>query len=372
MSADVGYIIGLMEKLAPEPMAEKWDNPGLHVGSPGAKVERILVAVDPVEEVAREAVDRKADMLITHHPFFFDAVRSLREDQPTGRIAALLIRNGVSLYCAHTNLDNARGGINDYLAKLLGIVEVKTLEPLEGLGYEKVMVFVPTGHEDEVASAMADAGAGWIGNYSHCTFRAKGTGTFMPRENTNPFLGERGKLERAEEYRLETIVRAEDTGRVVKAMLAAHPYEEAAYDVYALKNVRWDIGPGRVGTLPEAVTFGEFVKTVKERLALEQVRCSGDPSRIVKRVVLCGGSGGSLIDAAAVASADVFLTGDVKHHDAHRAKELGMALIDAGHYGTERCATDIIKEHIERHIKGTDLGIEVIKSDIDTNPLIVL
>ncbi len=372
MSTDVGYIIGLMKRLAPESIAEGWDNPGLQLGAPSAKVKRILVAVDPVEEVAREAVDRKVDMLITHHPFFFDAVKTLREDRPAGRIAALLIRNGIALYCAHTNLDNARGGINDYLAEFLGIEGIKTLEPLKGLGYEKIVVFVPAGYEDRVASSMAEAGAGWIGNYSHCTFRSRGTGTFMPRENTDPFIGEKGKLEQVDEYRLETIVPAEDTGQVIEAMLDAHPYEEVAYDVYPLKNGRWDMGPGRTGTLTEAVPFGEFVKTVKDALDLEQVRCTGSPDRRVERVALCGGSGGSLIDAAAAAGADVFITGDVKHHDAHRARELGMALIDAGHYGTEKCAPDIIKEYIERQTKGTDMGIEVIKSDIDTNPLIVL
>lgn len=372
MSADVGYIIGIMERLAPERMAEGWDNPGLHLGTPSAKVKRILVALDPVEEVAREAVDRKADLLITHHPFFFEPIKTLREDHPAGRTAAILIRNGISLYCAHTNLDNARGGINDYLASLLGIGDLRALEQPERLRYEKIVVFVPVGYEDKVAMAMADAGAGWIGNYSHCTFRAKGTGTFMPREGTNPFIGERGSLERVEEYRLETIVPAELTRQVVKAMLDAHPYEEAAYDVYALNNGRSDIGPGRIGVLPEPVPLGEFVKRVKDSLDLEWVKCTGDLDRLVKTVALCGGSGGSLIDKAAAKGADVFVSGDIKHHDGLKCRQLGMALVDAGHHGTEKIATDIIKRHIEGHIKGTDMEVEIMKSETNTNPFILL
>ena len=242
------------------------------------------------------------------------------------------------------------------------------MEPMEGLGYNKITVFVPAGYEDKVALAMAEAGAGHIGKYSHCTFRAKGTGTFMAGEGTNPFMGERGKLERAEEFRVETIVPSELTGSVVKAVLDAHPYEEVAYDVYALENGRGDIGPGRIGVLPEPVLLGELVKRVKSVLGLSQVKCEGNPERLVKTVALCGGSGGSLADTAAARRADVYITGDVKHHDALKCRGLGMAIIDAGHHGTEKVAPDIIKDHIERHVKGTDLGIEVINLKLTPIP----
>lgn len=369
MTVKVEQIIRHMEGLAPKAIAENWDNPGLHIGDPKKEVKKILVALDPVEEVAEEAVKEKADMLITHHPFFFDTVRTLREDRAPGRITALLIRNDVALYCAHTNLDNARGGINDYLAKLLGVEGVKALEPLEAGRYEKIVVFVPEGYEKKVFSVMSEAGAGWIGNYSHCTFRTKGIGTFKPGENTAPFIGEEGKLEQVKEYRVETIVPVERIDAVIKAMLAVHPYEEVAYDLYTLENKRWDIGPGRIGTLAEATPLVEFIGKVKHRLDLKQIRYSGRPHRVIKRVALCGGSGGSLINIAAKMGADVFLTGDVKHHDAHRAAELGMAVVDAGHYGTEKVAPEIIKEHVERYVKGLGSVIEVVKSNINTDPL---
>lgn len=371
MGVRVRDIVGIMEELAPEAIAEAWDNSGLHIGDPGQRVRRILVAVDPVEAIVREAINKKADMLITHHPLFFDKITTLREDWPIGRLTALFIRHGIALYCAHTNLDNARGGINDYLAKLLEIEDVKVLEPLEGQGYKKITVFVPEGYEDATLSAMAKAGAGHIGNYSHCTFRARGVGTFMPGENTAPFLGEKGRLEQAKEYRLETIVPAELIKPVVEAMLEAHPYEEVAYDVYDLRNPRQDIGPGRIGVLPKEMPLGEFAERVKKRLNLQWIRCIGGMNRIVKKVALCGGSGGSLIDKAKAAGADVFLTGDIKHHDAHRAMGLDMALIDAGHFGTEKIAPDIIEGHIKGCIAEKGLAIEVIKSDIDTDPFVV-
>lgn len=372
MAVECKAIVEFMERLAPIHMAEKWDNVGLQLGDPLAKVSRILVAVDPVEEVVREAVEKRADMIITHHPFFFDTVKTLRQDTATGRIAALLIKNGISLYCAHTNLDNAPEGINQHLAELLDLRELMTLEPLDGCGYHKIVVFVPAGHEDRVAQAMSEAGTGRIGNYSHCSFRAKGVGTFMPGDNTDPFIGQRGELERVEEYRVETIVPSELTGRVVREMLAAHPYEEAAYDIYSLQNGRSDIGAGRVGLLPQAVSLGTFVQRVKKVLDLTQVRCLGSNDMMVRRIAVCGGSGASLIDMAAAMGADVFLTGDIKHHDALKSRGLGLALIDAGHYGTEKIAADIIKAHIDNQIKGTDMEIEVIKSQISTHPFIIV
>jgi len=366
------HIVSIMEKLAPEFMAEKWDNVGLQIGFTEKKVSRILVAVDLVEEVAREAVESRVDMIITHHPFFFDTVKTLREDRSTGRIAALLIKNGIALYCAHTNLDNAPGGINDYLVQLLGLREAKVLEPSAECGYDKIAVFVPAGHEDRVAMAMAKAGAGRIGSYSHCTFRAKGVGTFKPGDNTNPFIGETGRLEHVDEYRVETIVPSELTSHVVQAMLDAHPYEEAAYDIYGLKNKRRDFGPGRIGVLPEAVSLAEFINRVKQALGLKQVRCSGISGKIVERVALCGGSGGSLIDAAAAVGADVYLTGDIKYHDALKSLSLGMALVDAGHYDSEKAAVDIIKNHIDKQARGTVGGVEVLKSRTDINPFTIL
>jgi len=372
MSLACKTIIEMLDKLAPESLAEKWDNVGLQIGSPEKRVKRILVAVDLLEEVAEEAVKKRADMIVTHHPFLFDSVKTLREDSFTGRVASMLIKNDIALYCAHTNLDSAPGGINHMLAQRINLKDVETLQVTDKRCFNKIVVFVPVGYEEDVRTAMAEAGAGWIGNYSHCAFQVKGTGTFMPGESTNPFIGQQGALERVEEIRLETIVPEEITSKVLGAMLKAHPYEEVAYDIYGLKNARKGYGLGRVGKLEKEMTLEEFAERVKEALELKYVRCSGKLDKKVLRVALCGGSGGSLIEEAASKGADVYLTGDIKYHDAHKAIGLGMAVVDAGHYGTEKVVVDIIKGHIEGEAKDMNVGIDVIASGVDIDPFVLV
>jgi dinuclear metal center YbgI/SA1388 family protein len=360
---DCKAIIGIMEKLAPESLAEDWDNVGLQLGNLDKKVSKVLVALDMTNGVAQEAVSKGVDMVITHHPFIFNPVKSLREDCYTGRVAAVLIWHGIALYCAHTNLDNAPNGINQVLADMLGLLDIEKLQVISAGAYNKLVVFVPEGYQDKVLMAAAEAGAGCIGNYSHCTFQAPGTGTFLPSGSTNPFIGKPGQLERADEYRIETIVPAELTQEVVDAVLKVHPYEEVAYDIYRLQNKRDGDGPGRIGRLPVGQTLAEFAKEVKKTLGLDNIRLSGQPDRHVKKVALCGGSGGSLIEKAAQMGADVFVTGDIKYHDAQRALELGIALIDAGHYGTEKIAVDVIRRHIENGVMMLDGQVEVLASE---------
>jgi dinuclear metal center YbgI/SA1388 family protein len=367
---DCKAIIGIMEKLAPVSLAEEWDNVGLQIGSPDKKVSKVLVALDMTNRVAEEAVDKEVDMVITHHPFIFNPVKSLREDHYTGRIAASLIRHGIALYCVHTNLDNAPNGINQALADMLGLLDIEKLYITSAGAYNKLVVFVPEGYQDKVLMAAAEAGAGCIGNYSHCTFQAPGIGTFLPGGSTNPFIGKPGQLERADEYRMETIVPAELTQAVVDAVLKVHPYEEVAYDIYRLQNKRDGDGPGRIGRLPVSQTLAEFAKVVKELLGVGYIRLSGRPDRQVTKVALCGGSGGSLIDRAVQMSADVFITGDIKYHDAQRALEQGMAIIDAGHYGTEIIAVDIIRRHIENEINALGGQAEVMISETYADPFI--
>lgn len=365
---DCKAIIGIMEKLTPVSLAEDWDNVGLQLGSPDKKVSKVLVALDMTDRVAEEAVSKEVDMVITHHPFIFSPVKSLREDCYTGRVASVLVRHGIALYCAHTNLDNAPNGINEALAGMLGLLDVEKLHVTSQGAYNKLVVFVPEGYRDKVLMAAAEAGAGCIGNYSHCTFQTPGTGTFLPGGSTNPFIGKPGQLERVNEYRIETIVPAELTRAVVDAVLEVHPYEEVAYDVYRLQNERDGDGPGRIGRLPVSKTLAEFAKEVKVTLRLDSIKLSGQPDRYVTKIAVCGGSGGSLIERAAQMGADVFITGDIKYHDAQRALELDMALIDAGHYGTEKIAVDIIKSHIENGIGALDGQVEVLAAEACTDP----
>ena len=236
------------------------------------------------------AIAAKADLLLTHHPLIFKPVKKINSDTALGRILLKLIGNDVNLYCAHTNLDIANGGVNDVLAAALGLEHIQPLADIVQELCYKVVVYVPAGHEEVVRQAMCNAGAGCIGNYSSCTFQARGTGTFLPEENTSPFLGQQGRMEYADEYRLETIVPQAALAAVIKAMEAAHPYEEVAYDVFRLENGGVPRGIGRIGQLAEPLSLAEFLDLTGEKLQCNHLAYQGNLAQPIKTVALCGGS----------------------------------------------------------------------------------
>lgn len=338
-----------MEQWAPLKYAEDWDNPGLQVGDRQKEIHKVMVALTPGEAAVKAAVEAKADLLLTHHPLIFKPVKQINSDTATGRILLNLIQNDMNLYCAHTNLDIASGGVNDVLANVLQLQQVQPLADLvQEVIYYKVVVFVPVGYEEVVRQAMCDAGAGCIGNYSTCTFQARGTGTFLPAENTNPFLGEVGQLEYADEYRLETIVPQPVLPAVIKAMETVHPYEEVAYDVFRLENNGPVRGIGRIGQLAAPMSMADFLAFTGQQLQCNHLTYQGDLQKNVQRVALCGGSGISYLKAAKKAGADVYVTGDMKYHDGQLASELGMNVIDAGHFGTERLITEAMADFVRQ------------------------
>ena len=337
--------------------AEEWDNVGLHAGDRNKEISRIMVALSPGEDAVNAAVEAGVDMLLTHHPLIFRSMKQINSDTATGRSLLKLIRNDVNLYCAHTNLDIAKDGVNDVLAQALELEQVKPLADITHDICYKVVVYVPAGYEEIVRQAMCKAGAGCIGNYSGCTFQAKGTGTFLPGENTNPFIGEAGRMEYAEEYRLETVVPQAVLSAVIRAMEEAHPYEEVAYDVFRLENSGEDRGIGRVGQLKEAVSLAEFLDFTASKLSCNHMTYRGDLSRQIKTVALCGGSGSSYMGAAKKAGADVYVTGDMRYHDAQAADEMDLCVVDAGHLRTERMIVDALAAFARKQ------GLEVIVFD---------
>lgn len=340
-------IMDAMERLAPRCLAEEWDNVGLLVGSPAQTVRKVLICLDVTEKNVGQAVDGGADLIIAHHPFIFKPLKNLRTDLPQGRLLRQLLRYDIAVFAAHTNLDIAGGGVNDVLAGLLGLEEVSTLAETFREELLKLAVFVPAAQADEVQAAIAKAGAGHIGNYSSCCFKTEGKGSFLPLSGTSPFIGRPGRLETVEEVKLETIVPEKLARRVVKAMLAAHPYEEAAYDLYPLKNAGRAQGLGRIGRLKEAVEAETFAREVKKALAARQVRLVKSGERKIKKAALCSGSGAEFIVKAAYAGADVLVTGDVKYHEAQKAQECGIHLIDAGHFATEMPVVEKLSAKLE-------------------------
>ncbi|MGI6576130.1 MAG: Nif3-like dinuclear metal center hexameric protein [bacterium] len=341
-------IAKLMGKWAPLSLAAKWDNVGLQIGDPNRIVRRILVALDVDANAVAAAKSIGAEMIVAHHPLIFQPLTNLRYDRPQGALLAEIIQEKLVVYCAHTNLDQAWGGTDDLLAKKIGLTEVDILHPTGKEELYKLVVFVPQEYEAQVRSALGDAGAGWIGNYSHCTFRVSGTGTFQPQVGSQPFIGTTGKLEQVSEYRLETVTTAKLLPQVLEAMFAAHPYEEVAYDLFRMEQGGKVWGFGRIGRLVAPLSLDDFAGKIKADLGLDYLRVSGNPGQQIMKVAVCGGSGSSFFAQAGEQGADVLVTGDIKYHDAAAAAAAGLAVIDAGHQGTEQLIVDAIKEYLHQ------------------------
>ncbi|MFZ5946082.1 MAG: Nif3-like dinuclear metal center hexameric protein [Bacillota bacterium] len=365
MSLKCGDIINLIEELAHPRHAESWDKIGLQIGDPATAVNKVLVSLDVTPQLVQEAVQEGVDLIVTHHTPFFNPLESIRWDKPLGQIVQKLVQSNINLYCAHTNLDSVQGGVSDVLADKIGLQDVSVLAPSWQEKYFKVVVFVPWGYEDQVRSAMGAQGAGHIGNYADCTFQLFGTGTFRPLEGTNPFIGSQGQLEKAEEFRLETIVPESQLPGVIEAMKAAHPYEEVAYDVYPLANKFSQSGLGRIGYLGEELTLEQLLRRIGGALNTQDLRFVGNKTDKIKKAAVCGGSGASLINAARKQNADVFITGDIKYHEAQEAQSMGLALIDAGHFATEFPVVKVVADFLRSRLAA---DIKVIESQVNTNP----
>ena len=369
--ARIQDIIGLVNAISPPALAEEWDNVGLQVGDPSAEVSRIAIALDPTADSVEEAIAQGAELLICHHPLLFKPLRQVTPNDETGRLVTRAISAQLAICAVHTNLDRANGGLNDWLAERLGLLRVEPLEEPQGLLF-KLAVFVPSEHQEQVAEALFEAGAGQIGAYDRCSFRIAGTGTFRPGDGTEPFIGTRGQDEAVAETRLETVVAKEKLGRVVARMLKAHPYEEVAYDLYPLINSRGDVGLGRIGRLPAPVAFADFAEQVKGTLGADHVRLVGKPDRSISKIAVCGGSGASLLAAAARKGADVLVTGDVKYHDARIAESQDLCLVDAGHFATERIMIDALAGRLRSMIEEKGFETEVLPLTCEQDPFSIL
>lgn len=347
-----------LEEVAPPRLASDGDNIGLQVGDPDEDVSRVIVSVDPTPAVVEYAIESKAELVVTHHALIFDPIYSVTVGDPVGERVVKLISAGTALYVMHTNYDSAPGGVNDVLAERLGVVDTRLLKAQRQERLFKVAVFIPTEAVNAVRDAMAEAGAGGIGNYTHCSYRTAGIGTFLPLESAQPYIGAAGRLEEVEEYRLEMIVPEWQLSGVLDAMLDKHPYEEVAYDVYLLENEPMSYGYGRVGRLNHQMKLSEFRKRVEDALDFKQTRMIGDPDRIIETVALCSGSGRKLIPDAIRAGADVYICGDVHHPDFLDADSRGLAMIDAGHYETERPGMEVLTERLIRQFADESVVVE--------------
>lgn len=367
MAVKVREIVRWMESWAAPAWADPDDRIGLQIGAMDAEVNRVAVALDVTEAVVDEAVRRGANLIIAHHPIIYRPLAAIRTDQPAGRLIRKLIAADIAVFAAHTNLDSAPGGVNDLLADRLGLAERRPLMTVCEEPVYKLAVYVPASHLDAVRNAVFSAGAGHIGKYSHCGFTVPGEGTFLPGEGANPFSGEPGRLAREEELRFETIVPGAVKDEVLRAMLAAHPYEEVAFDLFRLEMSGAKIGLGRIGTLPEDTDLAAFAGKVKEAFGVPALRCVGDPQRPVRRVAVLGGSGRSFMKHAIAAGADVYVTGDIDHHTAHDALAAGLAIVDPGHH-IEGVMKAAVADRLAAQASAAGWDIDVYASPISTEP----
>jgi dinuclear metal center YbgI/SA1388 family protein len=363
----VADFVAYLERFAPCATAADWDNVGLLLGDSRANVQRVLTCLTLTPDVAEEAVRDGAHLIVTHHPVLFRGAKKITADSGEGAALLPLLQAGIAVYSPHTAFDNCAGGINDGLCRRLGIANAVPLRPREAKRQCKLVVFVPEGDLQKVSDALFAVGAGVIGNYNECSFRLPGTGTFFPTENTNPVVGQKGRREQVAEYRLEVVVPESLLSNAITAMRRAHSYEEVAFDVYPLKPTTSG-GEGRIGELAEPTTLAQFALKVQHELRATTVQMVGDGTREVRKVALACGAAGEFLNDAIKRKADVFLTGEVRFHDALAARAANVALVLPGHYATERPAVEDLAEQLARDFP----GVQVDASSAERDPLSAL
>jgi dinuclear metal center YbgI/SA1388 family protein len=356
-------IIAALEEAAPLSLQESYDNSGLQVGDPAMKVSGILITLDVTEEVLAEAEKLGFNLVVSHHPVIFKGLKSITGKNAPERLVRTAIRKELAIYSGHTNFDAVAGGVNTYMANRLGLVEQEILETADGQ-LKKLVVFVPHKHLEQVRKAMFDAGAGHIGAYDSCSFNLEGKGTFRASSDSNPYVGETGKLHQEPETRLETIVPVHLLGKVLQAMTAAHPYEEVAYDIYPLENTDFRKGMGMVGRLKDPMDEIDFLGHVKDRFQTGVIRHSALRGKQVEKVALCGGAGSFLLSRAIASGADVFLTGDVKYHQFFDT-EGRIVILDIGHFESEQFTRELFYDLLMK--KFPKFAIRL--SETETNPI---
>ena len=360
-------LIKQIEKKYPLSLAYDWDNVGLLVGDFESEIKKVLVTLEANENVIDEAIENNVDLIVTHHPFIFKKINKINTKDLKGRLIHKLIKNDIALYSMHTNFDIAFDGLNDYFMEIMGFKNTKILDVTNSQTLYKLAVYVPKTHELVLRDALGEAGAGYIGNYSHCTFNTPGIGTFKPDENTNPFIGTVGQIEEVEEVKIETIVPQSILQKTIDKMLKAHPYEEVAYDIYKLENKGESVGLGRYASLDVQTNLQALCEKIKLKLNMNHIRVVGDLNTKIKKVAVVTGAGSDMVRLAKSKNCDVIITGDVKYHEAQDALDMGMTIVDCGHFDTE----DIFKDVMKRFLDSVE-GVEIIRSEINLNPFIII
>ena len=359
----ISEIISFLESVAPLQLQESYDNAGLLTGNSNWLCSGIITTLDATEAVVLEAIEKKCNLIVAHHPIIFGGLKKITGKNYVEQTIIKAIKNDIAIYAIHTNLDNVLHGVNAAIADKLGLINRKILQPKNDT-LKKLYTFVPVEFAENVRSAIFNAGGGHISNYSECSFNTAGQGTFKPGEGTNPFTGKRGIRHTEDEIKMEMIFPAWQQKKILAAMIAAHPYEEVAYDVLPLDNQNQQVGSGLTGELPETLTETAFLELLKQKFNLSVIRHTPLLAKPVKKIALCGGAGSFLIGAAVAAGADFYITGDVKYHEFFDANNR-VVIADIGHYESEQFTIDLLFDILSQ--KFPTFAIQ--KTGVKTNPV---
>ncbi len=356
-------ITDCFEAYAPLAYQESYDNAGLICGNRDMEITSALICLDSTEAIIDEAIECGCNLVIAHHPIVFSGLKKFNGKNYVERVIIKAIQNNIAIYAAHTNLDNVHNGVNAKIAEKLGLINCHVLSPQKNL-LKKLVTFCPEKNTEEIRTALFSAGAGNIANYDECSFNTAGTGTFRAGAGSNPFVGEQGKQHQEKEVRIETIYPQHIEQRLIKALLAVHPYEEAAYDLFSITNTHSRVGAGLIGELTTETDEITFLKTIKTTLKADNIRYTALRDKKVKKVAICGGSGSFLLGDAIKNGANLFVTADFKYHQFFDA-ENRIVIADIGHYEAEQFTMELFYEILKKNF--STFAVLITKNN--TNPI---
>jgi len=359
----IAQIIDYLEQLVPLSIQESYDNCGLLVGDKNEEVSNVLISLDCTEEIVEEAIEKKCQLIISHHPLIFTGIKKITGGNYVERIVLKCIQNNIAIYAMHTNLDNYRFGVNFEISNRLNLSNTRVLLP-KNQSLMKLVTYVPESHVDEVTNALFDSGAGRIGNYTECHFRTEGHGTYLPLDCAKPFEGKAGVRSNVKELKLEFLVESSRVNAIIQPLITIHPYEEVAYDLLALQNKNEYEGAGMIGELAVSMNSEDFLTKVKETFHCGSVKHTALMNKPIRKVAVCGGSGSFLLQHAIEQQADVFITSDMKYHEFFDADNR-ILVLDIGHYESEQFTKHLIADILKKNFSSFAIHL----TERNTNPI---
>jgi len=360
---NIKEITSSIEEIAPLQYAEDFDNVGLLVGNYNTKVSGVLVTLDTLENVVDEAIETNCNLIVSFHPIIFSGLKKLNGNSYVERVLLKAIQNNIAIYAIHTALDNSVKGVSAKMAEVLGLTNTRILLPKSGM-IKKLTTYVPNNDAEKVRNALHSAGAGDIGNYSDCSFNMQGQGTYRGNENSNPTIGQKGKLHTENETFISVIFEKHLENKILQSLVEAHPYEEVAYDIITTDNMHQNIGMGMVGELENELSEKDFFNFLKKQFNLQCIRHSKLLSKPIKKVAVLGGSGSFAIDAAKRSNSDVYVSADFKYHEFYKA-ENQLILADIGHYESEQFTKNLLADYLTKKFR----NFAIVLSKSNTNPI---